>query len=102
MGACWRGSGGGSFPRRRHCCLWALLAQHSKGQRPRWRRGRSHPEMMSEVGARPTPGLRLEEASAMEPLLSDEQWAGIAPLLPPRKSRGRPRADDRQSLEGIL
>jgi len=35
--------------------------------------------------------------------LSDEQWALIAPLLPPRrKGRGRPRADDRTTLNGIL
>ncbi len=38
----------------------------------------------------------------MEPMLSDEQRARIAPLLPPRKPRGRPRADDRQTLEGLL
>jgi transposase len=35
--------------------------------------------------------------------LSDEQWKIIAPLLPPRrKGRGRPRADDRHTLRGIL
>lgn len=34
--------------------------------------------------------------------LRDVQWAIIAPLLPPRKRRGRPRADDRQTLNGIL
>jgi transposase len=43
-----------------------------------------------------------EEVSAMERMLSDEQWARIAPLLPPQKPRGRKRADDRQTLEGIL
>jgi transposase len=43
-----------------------------------------------------------EEVSAMERMLSDEQWALIAPLLPPQKPRGRKRADDRQTLEGIL
>lgn len=34
--------------------------------------------------------------------LSDAQWARLAPLLPPPKRRGRPRADDRQTLNGIL
>jgi transposase len=43
-----------------------------------------------------------EEVSAMERMLTDEQWALIAPLLPPQKPRGRKRADDRQTLEGIL
>lgn len=34
--------------------------------------------------------------------LSDAQWAYIAPLLPPKKQRGRPRADDRRTLNGVL
>lgn len=34
--------------------------------------------------------------------ISDRQWALIAPLLPPQKPRGRRRADDRQTLNGIL
>jgi transposase len=37
--------------------------------------------------------------------LSDEQWQRIEPLLPKPKNRGkggRPRADDRACLEGIL
>jgi transposase len=34
--------------------------------------------------------------------LSDEQWAKIEPLLPKVRSRGRPWADNRQVLEGIL
>jgi len=38
----------------------------------------------------------------VERMLTDEQWARIAPLLPPQKPRGRKRADDRQTLEGIL
>ncbi|MEK7872706.1 MAG: IS5 family transposase [Chloroflexota bacterium] len=38
----------------------------------------------------------------MKAELRDVQWAIIAPLLPPRKRRGRPRADDRQTLNGIL
>ena len=35
-------------------------------------------------------------------LLSDEQWLHIQPLLPKRRSQGRPWADDRRVLEGIL
>lgn len=38
--------------------------------------------------------------------LSDKQWDRIKPLLPPERPRsrkgGRPRADDRACLEGIL
>ena len=34
--------------------------------------------------------------------LSAEQWRLIEPLLPARKKRGRPRADDQQTLNGIL
>lgn len=34
--------------------------------------------------------------------LTDAQWALIKPLLPPPRGRGRRRADDRQTLNGIL
>jgi len=34
--------------------------------------------------------------------LSEEQWQRIAPLLPKNKSHGRPWADNRRVLEGIL
>lgn len=35
--------------------------------------------------------------------LTDEQWRHLKPLLPPpRKGRGRPRADDRSTLNGVL
>jgi transposase len=34
--------------------------------------------------------------------LTNEQWQLIAPHLPPPKRMGRPRADDRKTLEGIL
>ena len=34
--------------------------------------------------------------------LRDDQWELIAPLLPSQKKRGRPRADDRRTLNGIL
>jgi len=34
--------------------------------------------------------------------LSDEQWQFIQPLLPLRARTGRPRADDRRTLNGIL
>src|SRR5215211_4999887 len=35
--------------------------------------------------------------------LTDEQWLRLEPLLPPpRQGRGRPRADDRKTLNGIL
>jgi transposase len=34
--------------------------------------------------------------------LTDSQWAFIAPLLPPPARTGRPRADDRRTIEDIL
>lgn len=34
--------------------------------------------------------------------LTEQQWAFIQPLLPAPAHTGRPRADDRQTLEGIL
>ena len=37
-----------------------------------------------------------------KPFLSDEQWKKIAPLLPHSAGRGRPWAENRRVLEGIL
>ena len=34
--------------------------------------------------------------------LTEAQWQLIAPHLPPKRRLGRPRADDRKVLEGIL
>ena len=34
--------------------------------------------------------------------LTDQPWAFIHPLLPPPAHTGRPRADDRRTIEGIL
>jgi transposase len=34
--------------------------------------------------------------------LTDAQWARITPLLPARRRMGRPRADDRRTIDGIL
>ena len=34
--------------------------------------------------------------------LKDEQWEEIVGLLPKAKKRGRPRAEDRQTLNGII
>ena len=41
----------------------------------------------------------------MKPVVSDDLWAAVAPLLPPRKPRpkgGRKPLDDRAVLSGIL
>jgi transposase len=38
----------------------------------------------------------------MDEELGDQQWELIAPLLPKHKRRGRPRAEDRRTLNGIL
>ena len=40
-----------------------------------------------------------------KPLVSDELWALVAPLLPPEPPKpkgGRPRVDDRSALTGII
>ncbi|MEM2194397.1 MAG: transposase [Candidatus Methanomethylicia archaeon] len=34
--------------------------------------------------------------------LSDEEWKFVEPLLPPRARTGRPRADDRRTVNGML
>ena len=34
--------------------------------------------------------------------LSDDEWGIIKPLLPPRFRVGRPRADDRRVINGIV
>jgi transposase len=34
--------------------------------------------------------------------LSDEQWRFVQPLLPPRARTGRPRTEERKTLNGIL
>jgi transposase len=36
------------------------------------------------------------------PHFTDGQWAFIQPLLPTPARTGRPRADDRRTVEGIL
>jgi transposase len=40
-----------------------------------------------------------------KPLVSDDLWAAVAPLLPPERPKpkgGRPRIPDRAALTGIL
>jgi transposase/quinol monooxygenase YgiN len=46
--------------------------------------------------------VRRQEQSATSAPLSEAQWARIRPLLPANKRTGRPRADDRRTLDGIL
>lgn len=47
--------------------------------------------------------LKMKEDAATQTLrLSDAQWERIRPVLPSIKHAGRPRADDRRTLEGIL
>ena len=38
----------------------------------------------------------------VEQELSDAQWKLIQPWLPAPKRRGRPRADDRRTINGVL
>jgi transposase len=47
----------------------------------------------------------MEEPEMAKPLLTDELWERIRPLLPrerPKPKGGRPRIPDRQALTGIL
>jgi transposase/quinol monooxygenase YgiN len=46
--------------------------------------------------------VRRRERTATSAPLSEAQWACIRPLLPASKKTGRPRANDRRTLEGIL
>jgi transposase len=41
-------------------------------------------------------------ATATPTVLTDEQWKMLAPPLPPRKPRSRPRVGDRRTITGIL
>lgn len=43
-----------------------------------------------------------EQAMLKTLKLSESQWACICPLLPAHNREGRPRADDRRTVEGIL
>jgi transposase len=47
-------------------------------------------------------GGRDEKLGMQDKLLSDKQWEHIEPLLPKRQSKGRPWAENRAVLEGIL
>ncbi len=46
--------------------------------------------------------IKRREATALATPLTDAQWQAIALLLPAPARTGRPRADDRRTLEGIL
>jgi transposase/quinol monooxygenase YgiN len=46
--------------------------------------------------------VRQGEAQATMAPLTDEQWERIRPLIPSARPGGRPRLDDRRTLDGIL
>lgn len=46
--------------------------------------------------------VKRRELSLAATPLSEEQWELLQPLLPPPNKEGRPRADDRSTLDGIL
>ena len=46
--------------------------------------------------------IKRREMTALAVTLTDAQWAAIQPLLPAPARTGRPRAEDRRTLEGIL
>lgn len=45
---------------------------------------------------------QMETEFIRDLLLTDEQWERMKPLLPAVRKEGRPRANDRRTLEGIL
>src|SRR5215469_4660475 len=63
-------------------------------------------EMFQHISASQTilaDSLASFEQQAQEQVsLTDAQWDHIQPLLPPARREGRPRADERRTLEGIL
>ena len=46
--------------------------------------------------------IKRRETTALAVSLTDDQWEAIQPLLPPPARTGRPRAQDRRTLEGVL
>jgi len=46
--------------------------------------------------------IKRREVTALATPLTDAQWEAVRPVLPPQRRRGRPRADDRRTLDGIL
>jgi transposase/quinol monooxygenase YgiN len=46
--------------------------------------------------------VKRREVTALVAPLTDAQWAAVQQALPPRGRWGRPRADDRETLNGIL
>lgn len=60
-------------------------------------------QLLQESPLLPSELLHQQEQQFIRDLaLSDEQWARIQPLLPASRKEGRPRANDRRTLEGIL
>jgi len=46
--------------------------------------------------------MKRREITALTAPLTDRQWAAVRPYIPFPQRRGRPRADDRRTLDGIL
>jgi transposase len=46
--------------------------------------------------------VKRREVTAMAASLTDVEWDAVRCILPPQERRGRPRADDRRTLDGIL
>ena len=60
-------------------------------------------QLLQESPLLPAALLKQMESEFIHDLsLTDEQWARIQPLLPASRREGRPRANDRRTLEGIL
>ncbi|WP_373289878.1 transposase [Saccharopolyspora thermophila] len=78
-----------------------MLATHAKGEiRPTTPRKHIRPRKYKRTRA-----LGLSGTVTVERIIPDHLWADVAPLLPPapqRRSVGRPQADNRAVLAGIV
>lgn len=60
-------------------------------------------QLLQESELLPAAQIKQQEQRFVRGMeLTDEQWERIRPLLPAARKEGRPRANDRRTLEGIL
>jgi hypothetical protein len=87
-------------------------SEDQQTQRLRWSRFRRHHQARAQRfhmlrRARQAPPISLAPPAPLEllglPVLTDEHWAQLCPLLPPQKPQtGRPAIDHRLVIEGLL
>lgn len=92
---------GGQWPRTETAAAHARrLSTDASGERPH---GGTRADAL-EGGARDSDWPRREPVTGWTAAaeVTDAEWTLVAPLLPPPAARGRGRADDRRTLNGIL